>query len=60
MVLGVIAVPHDCPIKDQHMHVVVGGKDLQVLTVLPNGENLKPKTRGMGAAAILTAPLWKV
>ena len=61
MLIGMISVPEDCQLKDDHMHVVVGDPKGSSLTFLTDqAEKLAKPYKNYAVNQLLTAPIWRV
>ncbi len=61
MLIGLVSVPEDFQLKDDHMHVVVGDAKGLSLTFLADGaEKLGRPYKNYRADQLLTAPIWRV
>lgn len=58
VVVGIIAVPEDTHLEDDHQYTVAGTD--QLLTILPDGVDRVKECRGQTASGILTSPIWRV
>lgn len=59
MVCGIIAVPSNLPVKDEHQYVITGNGQYLYLHV-DSEVNLTEQIVGMGVEGILKSPLWRV